>query len=208
MRISRYEEMLRKEGLELIAGIDEAGRGPLAGPVVAAAVIFPKEVSILGIKDSKKLSPKRRDELFPKIYEMATTVGVGIVGEETIDQINIFRATHLAMKRAVTNLAFPPHGLLIDSMTLPDIQAFQLAIPKGDELSHSIAAASIVAKVTRDRIMVEYDELFPKYGFIRHKGYGTREHMEALERYGPCRIHRRSFRPVREMAKGREKGVR
>ncbi|MCR4841980.1 MAG: ribonuclease HII [Eubacterium sp.] len=176
-----------------ICGLDEAGRGPLAGPVVAGAVIFPKDCEILYINDSKKLSPKRRDALFDEIREKALAFSVGIVDEKTVDEINILQATYEAMRRAVNSLAVSPDILLNDAVTVPGISTEQVPIVKGDAKSVSIAGASILAKVTRDRMMEEYDELYPGYGFARHKGYGTKEHIEAIKRLGPCPIHRMTF---------------
>ena len=186
------------KGFRLVAGVDEAGRGPLAGPVVAAAVIFNPGASPDGIKDSKQLTPARSEKLFFNICEKAVAVGVGIVSEKVIDRINILRASQLAMRKALAGLNIRPDFMLIDGMRVPRITGAQKAIPDGDKLSVSIAAASIIAKVTRDRIMVEQDSVHPQYGFASHKGYGTRAHFSALEKYGPCKIHRFSFRPVRE----------
>ena len=193
-----FERDAWDRGLKLVAGVDEAGRGPLAGPVVAAAVVFRAGHVPGGIRDSKELSPKRRQEVFPRICEEATAVGLGIISEKVIDRINILRATQLAMRRALSGLNLKPHLSLIDGMRVPGINWLQRAIVDGDRLSVSIAAASIIAKVTRDRIMVEQDRLYPRYGFASHKGYGTRAHVAALKKYGPCKIHRFSFRPVRE----------
>lgn len=197
-RMSRYERELWKEGLSLIAGVDEAGRGPLAGPVVAAAVILPKDTFLPGLDDSKKLSPRKREKIFSEIWKEAEAVGVGVVDEVIIDRINILQATYLAMRQAVTELKVSPDCLLVDGMTIPNQDTLQLAIVKGDSLSISVAAASIVAKVTRDRIMVEQDKHFPQYGFAKHKGYGTKGHLRALDEYGVCSLHRRSFSPVKE----------
>lgn len=180
-------------GYNLIAGLDEAGRGPLAGPVVAAAVILPKGEMILGVNDSKKLSEQKRDELFNKIQENALAVGVGIVDNETIDKINIFNATKLAMKQAVDSLKIKPDFLLIDALEIADINIKQKSIIKGDSKSISIAAASIIAKVTRDSLVKNYDKEYPGYNFSKHKGYGTKEHYEAIEKYGITPIHRKSF---------------
>lgn len=195
--LSRHERIYWEQGFETLAGVDEAGRGPLAGPVVAAAVIISPGKLIPGVRDSKELTPRRREILFDLINAEALGVGVGIVGPETIDEINILQATLLAMEKAVSNLDPRPDGLLIDGMNRPDLDIFQIGINQGDCLSISIGAASIIAKVTRDRMMMKEDEHYPLYGFCRHKGYGTVFHLEALSRYGPCRIHRRSFRPVR-----------
>ncbi len=176
-----------------ICGIDEAGRGPLAGPVIAGAVILPKDCRILYINDSKKLSPKRRDALFDEINEKAISVATGLVSPMRIDEDNILQATYLAMKMAVINLKQRPDLLLIDAVTLPETPTPQVPIIKGDAKSISIAAASIIAKVTRDRIMEQYDEIYPEYGFAKHKGYGTAEHIAAIRKYGPCPIHRMTF---------------
>ncbi|NOX97682.1 MAG: ribonuclease HII [Nitrospirae bacterium] len=195
----RYERGLWRKGLSRVAGVDEAGRGPLAGPVVAAAVILPLDIFLPGLDDSKKLSPQKREEIFFKIWREAGAIGVGIVSEIVIDRINILQATYLAMRQAVTKLPVSPDCLLVDGMTtIPDLNTFQVAIVKGDSLSISVAAASIVAKVTRDRIMVEKDKHFPQYGFAKHKGYGTKVHLKALDKYGACSLHRRSFKPVKE----------
>jgi len=178
----RYERGLWRKGLSRVAGVDEAGRGPLAGPVVAAAVIFPLDTFLPGLDDSKKLSPQKREEVFFKIWKEAGAIGVGIVSEIVIDRINILQATYLAMRQAVKKLPVSPDCLLVDGMTtIPDLNTFQVAIVKGDSLSISVAAASIVAKVTRDRIMVEKDKHFPQYGFAKHKGYGTKAHLKALD---------------------------
>lgn len=187
------ERSLWNVGIENVVGIDEAGRGPLAGPVVAAAVVFPPETWIDGVDDSKKLSEKKREELYSIILEKARSVSVSIVDHRTIDEINILNATHKAMLDAVENLTVPPHYLLVDGNTFKHPTLLSKAIIDGDALSFTIAAASIVAKVTRDRIMREYDALYPQYGFAKHKGYGTKSHREAIARYGLCDIHRRSF---------------
>lgn len=188
-----FERRAFDHGYSLIAGLDEAGRGPLAGPVVAAAVILPKDELIQGVDDSKKLSEKKRDELFEKIQDIAIDIGVGIVDNKTIDEINIFNATKLAMARAIESMETKPNFMLIDALELADISIKQKAIIKGDSKSISIAAASIIAKVTRDRIVKEYDIEYPEYNFSKHKGYGTKEHYEALKTYGATPIHRMSF---------------
>lgn len=177
----------------LVCGIDEAGRGPLAGPVVAGAVILPRDCEILFLNDSKKLSEKRREELFLEIQEKAVSFAVGVVGPERIDEINILQATYEAMRLAVSQLSSVPHVLLNDAVTIPGLDIPQVPIIKGDAKSVSIAAGSIMAKVTRDHMMAEYDKLFPEYGFAKHKGYGTAAHIAALKDIGPCAIHRRSF---------------
>ena len=176
-----------------ICGIDEAGGGPLAGPVAAGAVILPKECEILFLNDSKKLSEKRREELFLEIQEKAKAVSVGIVGPDVIDTINILQATYEAMRRAIAGLSVKPDLLLNDAVTIPGVDIDQVPIIGGDAKSVSIAAASIVAKVTRDHMMAEYDVMFPEYGFAKHKGYGTAAHIAAIREFGPCPIHRRSF---------------
>lgn len=186
-------------GIDEAAGIDEAGRGPLAGPVVAAAVILLYSTVIEGINDSKKLSEKKRDFLFWEIVATAKAIGVGIISEEEIDEINILNASKLAMIRAVEDLIIKPSILLIDALTLPISGYKQIPIIKGDTLSASIAAASIIAKVTRDSIMKRFDIEYPQYGFLSHKGYGTKLHMEKLKQYGPCPIHRKTFEPVSSM---------
>ncbi len=176
-----------------ICGIDEAGRGPLCGPVVAGAVILPRDCDILYINDSKKLSDKMRDMLYERIAADAVAWAVGIVSPERIDEINILQATYEAMRTAIGKLKVTPDILLNDAVTIPDVAIKQVAIVKGDAKSQSIAAASIMAKVTRDRIMKQYDVLYPQYGFAKHKGYGTKAHIEALKQYGPCPIHRMTF---------------
>ncbi len=195
---SKYEENAIASGARVIAGIDEAGRGPLAGPVVAAAVILQNFSDINGLDDSKLLTEKKRIALFDSILAMARGVGIGIIEPQEIDRINILQATRLAMKTAVTKLQTKPDYLLIDGPIRLDLDCSQESIIKGDGKSLSIAAASIIAKVTRDRIMEEFDREFPNYGFVRNKGYGTRDHQKALEVYGPCRIHRMSFRLLPE----------
>ena len=193
-RIWHMQEYERKyEHLGFVCGVDEAGRGPLAGPVVAAAVILPSGCQILYIDDSKKLTPKKREELYPVILREAVAVGVGRVGPERIDEINILQATYEAMREAIGNLQVGPQILLNDAVSIPQIDLPQVPLIHGDAESLSIAAASIVAKVTRDRLMIQYDKEMPQYGFAAHKGYGSAAHMEALKKYGPSPIHRRSF---------------
>ncbi|MBT9775808.1 ribonuclease HII [Clostridium sp. MCC353] len=176
-----------------ICGIDEAGRGPLSGPVAAAAVILPKDCEILFLNDSKKLSEKKRELLFEEIKEKAVSYGIGIVSPARIDEINILQATYEAMRTAVSQLKVTPDILLNDAVTIPGIEIMQVPIVKGDAKSISIAAASILAKVTRDHMMAEYDAIYPEYGFAKHKGYGTAAHIQAIKEYGPCPIHRKSF---------------
>lgn len=193
-----FENDARKSGHSLIAGIDEAGRGPLAGPVVSAAVVLPEIFSIDDVDDSKKLTPKKRADLFPRIQEAALAVGVGIVGPETIDSINILQAALLSMAKAVENLAIRPDYLLIDGPFPIPLNVPQKPLPKGDSLSISIAAASIIAKVTRDRMMVDFDRTYPEYGFSKHKGYPTKTHREAIRKFGCSPIHRKTFKGVKE----------
>ena len=181
------------EDYDYICGIDEAGRGPLAGPVVAGAVILPKGLKIPYLNDSKQLSAKRREELFDIIMEKALAVGVGVASPERIDEINILQATYEAMRQAVAELKVKPQILLNDAVYIPGLDLPQEKIIKGDAKSLSIAAASVIAKVTRDRMMVAYDEIFPEYGFAKHKGYGAKAHIEKIQSIGPCPIHRRSF---------------
>ncbi|MBQ9155206.1 MAG: ribonuclease HII [Eubacterium sp.] len=195
--LNRIEEIRYYEntyaGYGAICGIDEVGRGPLAGPVVAGAVILPPDCRILYINDSKKLTAAKREELYDLIMAEAVAVGIGLVPQNVIDEINILQATYQAMRQAIGNLSVQPDLLLNDAVTIPGVDIPQVPIIKGDARSISIGAASIVAKVYRDRMMVEYDRMFPGYGFASNKGYGSREHMEALKRLGPCPIHRRSF---------------
>lgn len=194
IELSKYEEKLYEEGYNSIAGIDEAGRGPLAGPVVAAAVILPKGCLIEGVNDSKKISEKKRERLYDDIVNNAISFGVGIVDNNVIDEINILNATRQVMHIAINNLEIVPEYILIDAEKKVDTNNIPyLPIIKGDALSISIAAASIIAKVTRDRIMREYDTIFPEYGFEKHKGYGTKKHIEAIKQYGASKIHRQSF---------------
>ena len=176
-----------------ICGIDEVGRGPFAGPVVAAAVILPKDCDILYLNDSKKLSEKKRELLYDEIYEKAVAIGIGMSSEKVIDEINILQATYKAMHQAISKLSVKPDLLLNDAVTIPEVDIEQVPIIKGDAKSASIAAASIVAKVTRDRMMKEYDAVYPGYDFAKNKGYGTAEHVAALKTFGPTPIHRRSF---------------
>ena len=194
LRTEKMKEFERKyEDLGYVCGIDEVGRGPFAGPVVAAAVILPKDCDILYLNDSKKLSEKKRELLYDEIYEKAVAIGIGMSSEEVIDEINILQATYEAMRQAVSRLSVQPQLLLNDAVTIPEIQIPQVPIIKGDAKSVSIAAASIVAKVTRDRMMEEYDKVLPEYGFASNKGYGSAAHIEALKKYGPSPIHRKTF---------------
>jgi ribonuclease HII len=192
----RYEGQAWRSGLVRVAGVDEAGRGPLAGPVVAAAVVVTPEHRIRGVRDSKLLLPDRREQLFIVIHERAFAVGVAIVDHETIDRVNILQATRLAMMDALARLPVAPDLIITDFVALPSAPCPQKNLVDGDARCASVAAASIVAKVTRDRIMLELDKQFPEYGFARHKGYATVEHLAALDRYGPCPVHRRTFAGV------------
>lgn len=191
-----FEQEARRCGYRRIAGVDEAGRGPLAGPVVAAAVILPVRCRLAGIDDSKQLSLSERERLYAAIQERAVGVGVGSASPQEIDQVNILEATRLAMCRALAALYPAPDYVLIDAVSLPHLALPVRSIIKGDALSLSIAAASIVAKVTRDRMMAEYHQIYPHYNFLAHKGYGTEEHLGCLARYGPCPIHRLTFAPL------------
>lgn len=194
------ERKLSKQGYRFVAGVDEAGRGALAGPVVAAAVILPPRLKggwVEEVRDGKLLSPKKRESLFQYIQEAAISVGISTVSHEVIDNLGIIKATQLAMKSAIEQLSPPPQSLLIDYMSLPDVPLPQKGIINGDRLCLSIACASIMAKVSRDRLMIELDRTYPGYGLAKHKGYGTREHLASLCQLGPCPIHRCSFFPVR-----------
>ncbi len=186
-----YEERFREKGL--IGGIDEVGRGPLAGPVVAACVILPADHPVLYLNDSKKLTERKREELYAVLMEESVSWSIGMESWEVIDEINILQATYSAMRKAIGSMDPAPDFLLNDAVTIPKVSIPQCPIVKGDSKSCSIAAASIIAKVTRDRLMQDYDRIYPGYGFARNKGYGTKEHIEALKRLGPCPIHRRSF---------------
>ena len=194
-RIEKMKQYEKEYGhLGYICGIDEVGRGPLAGPVYTAAVILPADNKLLYVNDSKKLSEKKREELYDEIMNTALAVGIGCNGPERIDEINILQATYEAMAMAVNNLKIKPDVLLIDAVHIPQLESFkQVSIIKGDAKSISIAAASIVAKVTRDRLMAEYAKEYPEYGFEHNKGYGSADHIAALKKYGPCPLHRRSF---------------
>lgn len=193
-----HDENLRKN-YPFIAGLDEAGRGPLAGPVVAAAVMLPSGTFIDGVRDSKKIPDKQRKKVFWEIIKTASAVGVGIVGADVIDSVNILRATKRAMELAVQDLAIKPDLLLIDALKLPDVAIEQRSPVKGESVSALIAAASVVAKVVRDDIMLGYHERYPDYNFMGHKGYSTKEHMENIRLFGPCCIHRKSFRKVMDL---------
>ena len=204
------EEMLAAQGYQHIAGIDEVGRGALAGPVVAAAVILPHHIDapwFTEVRDSKQLTPAKRELLFHRIHEIAISVGVGLTPHNLIDAHGIIKATRLAMKLAVDQLSPPPQSLLIDYMRLPEVRLPQKGITNGDSLCMSIACASIIAKVVRDKLMVEFDRIYPGYGLAQHKGYGTKEHLACLSRLGPCPIHRQSFKPVREIIQGKGRGI-
>ena len=194
-----YERQAWAQGLELVAGVDEAGRGPLAGPVSVAAVILPHELELPHLNDSKKLSPERREELFAEIQEKAIAIGTALVDARTIDRVNIYQATINGMYEAVFSLKPEPQQVLVDAVPLAALTMPSRSIVKGDAKSASIAVASIIAKVTRDHLMDEYDKEYPEYGFAAHKGYGTAQHMEALRKYGPCPIHRMSFEPLKSM---------
>ena len=192
------EEKLWKQGFLLLAGIDEAGRGPLAGPVVAAACILPARFDLPGLNDSKMLTESKREKLYTQIQAQAIDCAIGSAEPAEIDVLNILQATKLAMKRAIEGLTVRPHYLMIDALVLPTVKLPQLSLVRGDSLSATIAAASILAKVTRDRLMVELDSLYPDYSFSKNKGYGTSEHMQVLQRLGPCPLHRKSFAPVKQ----------
>jgi len=198
MHMLDHEREAEQNGYRSVAGVDEAGRGPLAGPVVAAAVVLPKEVSLPGLRDSKKLSPASREQWFVEIKNRSLGWSVAVVDESTIDEINILQATLLAMKQAVGQLSVLPDLLLIDGNRGIDSGIDQKTIVGGDDASFSIAAASVLAKVTRDRLMDRYHQQYPEYEFSRHKGYGTRLHRERIRQYGPCPVHRKTFKGVAE----------
>lgn len=189
----QIENSLYKSGYNFICGVDEAGRGPLCGPVVAAAVILPKDECIEGVNDSKKISEKKREKLYDEILLKATAVGVGICDVDVIEKVNILNATKMAMKQAIDNLNLTPDYVLIDGNQMIDIKIPANTVVSGDAKSESIAAASIIAKVTRDRMLIKWDKDYPEYGFAKHKGYGTKRHIEAIEKYGLTKIHRPSF---------------
>lgn len=194
-----YEKQFWQKG-ELVAGVDEVGRGPLAGPVVTAAVIIDHNFDLLEVNDSKKLSPEKRLQLYPKILSEAVSVGIGVKSAAVIDQINIYEADRQAMAQAVKALDVKPNALLVDAMNVP-VDLPQIELIKGDAKSNSIAAASIVAKVFRDKLMDDYDKIYPQYGFPRNAGYGTKQHIDALKKYGPTPIHRKTFAPVSDFFK-------
>lgn len=197
--LAAFERALWGRAISPVAGVDEAGRGPLAGPVVAAAVVLHRDdiEGLAGLDDSKRLTPAQRDRLYDVIQACAHAVGVGIVESQRIDEINILEATFEAMQTAVQKLGILPAQIWVDGDRTPSFSCPAFPLVNGDRKSLSIAAASVIAKVTRDRMMVDYDGLYPRYGFVRHKGYGTREHLEALEQLGPCPIHRKSFAPIK-----------
>lgn len=201
IRLCQYERSLINDGNTYIAGVDEAGRGPLAGPVVAGAVILPSTISLYGLNDSKKLSPEKREQLAQAIKSCAIGWAVGVATVKEIEELNIYHATLLAMKRAVEGLTPRPDHLLVDAVKIPYIKIAQTAIPKGDSVSASIAAASIIAKTHRDKIMLDYHQQYPQYGFNHHKGYGTAEHIQALKEYGASPIHRRGYAPVDKLCR-------
>ena len=203
--IYKYEEELYDEGFKVVCGVDEAGRGPLAGPVVVAACILPPFLRIPGVNDSKQLSEKKREELYKVIIKNAVAYNVVFINEKIIDELNIYEATKKGMLEAIEGLKVKPDYVLIDAMPLSELKTDNKSIIHGDALSASIAAASILAKVSRDHYMEKMDIKYPNYGFKHHKGYGTKMHMEALEKYGPCKIHRKSFEPVaRAMQKNKQ----
>lgn len=193
----KYEKELYKSGCKYIGGVDEVGRGPLIGSVVAACVILPFDFALEGLTDSKKLSEKKRDEFYKIIWDKATSIGIGIVDEKVIDEVNIYEATKIAMKKAISDTNIKPDHVLIDAMPL-DIDVPTTSIIKGDAKSISIAAASVIAKVTRDRMMYELDKIYPMYDLANNKGYGTKKHIEAIKKYGITKYHRLSFKPVSE----------
>jgi len=199
MDIYQHDEAFRGRGFKSIAGVDEAGRGPLAGPVVAAAVVLPADLRIEGLRDSKKVPEQERLYLFWDILSSSLDIGVGIVEHDEIDRINILQATKSAMKKAVADLRMSPDALIIDALTLHSISIKQFSIIKADSKSASVAAASLIAKYVRDMIMLRYHSLYPEYNFKKHKGYCTQEHLRLLDIYGPCNIHRKSFRKVMDL---------
>ena len=198
MPMDVFERVCQRRGYKQIAGIDEAGRGALAGPVIAAAVILPINCGINGLQDSKQLTPKQRDRLSNEIYRVAVSIGIGSVDSRGVDNLNVLQATLLAMRQAIENLTPQPDYLLIDGINLPAIDIQGEAIPKGDSRSYSIAAASIIAKTTRDRLMVALDRTYPDYGFSQHKGYPTSQHRQAIAQHGPSDVHRHTFKLLPE----------
>ena len=196
MAMNAFELACQQNGYKQIAGIDEAGRGALAGPVIAAAVILPINCSIDGLNDSKQLTPKQRDQLYEEIHRVAMSISVGSVDNQAIDNLNILNATLLAMKEAVEKLTPQPDYVLVDGIHLPQVDIPSEAIPKGDSRSYSIAAASIIAKITRDRLMMELDRTYPNYGFLKHKGYPTSQHRQAIAQFGASEIHRHTFKLI------------
>jgi ribonuclease HII len=196
------EHALIKEGCAIIAGVDEAGRGPLAGPVVVGCAVLPADAYLPLLNDSKKLTAEQRSKLYYAIKEIAVAVNYEVVDREEIDDINIYQATIAGMYRAIEGLKVKPEGVLIDAVPLPELSMRSVSLIGGDAISASIAAASIIAKVERDKIMLEMDKAYPMYGFARHKGYGTKEHLDAIRKYGPCPIHRQSFEPIRGLLAG------
>ena len=194
MEMNVFEFACRQNGYKQIAGVDEAGRGALAGPVIAAAVILPTHCSIEGLQDSKQLSPKQRAHLFDEIHNVAVSIGIGSVDHRAIDRLNILQAALLAMRKAVEKLTPSPDYILVDGLHLPEVDMGGEAIPKGDSQSDSIAAASVIAKVARDQLMIELDPIYPNYGFSRHKGYPTSQHRQAIAQFGTSDIHRRTFK--------------
>jgi len=201
VNLYEYENELYDKGINYIAGVDEVGRGPLIGPVVTACVILPKNFECSGLTDSKKLTEKKREEYFDYIMDHALSVSVGIMSEKVIDEVNIYEATKLAMYQAINNSKIKPEHVLIDAMKLENLDMPSTSIIKGDAKSISIAAASVIAKVTRDRMMLELDKEYPMYGFKKHKGYPTKQHIEAIEKYGILDSHRKTFKPVSQYAK-------
>ncbi len=198
-----YEDLARKAGYGLIAGVDEAGRGPLAGPVVAAAVILPRGIELAGVQDSKKMTAKAREEAFSVINRQALGSGIGVVSHGYVDKFNVLTASLEAMRRAVLVLDPQPEFLLVDGINSVPLEIPQRCIKKGDQKSKSISAASVIAKVYRDRIMDAYHERYPAYGFSNHKGYGTKRHLETLKKFGPCPVHRLTFKGVLQIDKGK-----
>ena len=203
MEMNVFERACQQNGYKQIAGIDEAGRGALAGPVIATAVILPSNCGIKGLRDSKQLSPKQRAYLFDEIHDVAVSIGIGAADHRVIDRLNILEATLLAMQKAVEKLTPSPDYLLVDGLDLPEIGIAGEAIPKGDSRSYSIAAASIIAKITRDRRMVALDRTYPTYGFSRHKGYPTSQHRQAISEFGASDVHRRTFKLLPDIKRNR-----